>query len=315
MPSSRIRILDLLPWITKAGIEYSVVPFPHQVQQRWKLYKTAKRFDIVYLQKRLLSPSDSLLLRRFSKKLVFDFDDAIYFHHDSHPNPVSRTRRLKFRFLVKRCDHIVAGNRILAEYASKFNPHITVIPSAVKTEGIPLKRHNPKDKARIIGWIGTARNHLYLNLVEPVLRRLAEQYEFELRVISDRPFSMRGVKVNFIPWKLPSQEEEIAKLDIGLMPLPSSKYAEGKCAYKALQYMAAKVPPVCSDVGINAEVVQDGAEGFVVKDLKEFYYALESLIADGKLRETMGKKAREKVQQKYSQEVIGSQLAEFLLSL
>lgn len=315
MPSSRIRVLNLLKWLEKKGLKCFTVTFPQKIKQRMSLYRKLRSFDIVYLQKHLLSPIDSLLLRHWSRTLIFDFDDAIYFRHDSHPNPISRTRYLKFKFLVKRCDHIVAGNRILAAYASQFNKRVTVIPSSVKTENIPLKDHNPKERAKVIGWIGTGGNLLHLKLIGHVLQRLSRRYPFELRVISDRPLSMEGVRVRFVPWQLATQEEEVAKLDIGLMPLPSSRYAEGKCAYKALQYMAAQVPPVCSDVGINAEVVEDGKEGFVVKDIGDFYQALEVLITDGNLRKEMGERARQKVKHSYSGEVVGPQLAEFLLSL
>jgi len=315
MPSSRIRVLNLLPWLDRNGVDCSVVFFPRHMRQRWFLYGKLRHFDIVYLQKRLLSPVDSFLLRRCSRTLIFDFDDAIYFRHDSHPDPISRARYVKFKFLIRRCDYVVAGNRILAAYASQFNRRVTVIPSSVKTENIPLKNHNPRERARVIGWIGTGRNLSHLKLIESALQRLAKRHPFELKVISDRPLFMEGVKVSFVPWRLATQEEEVASLDIGLMPLPSSRYAEGKCAYKALQYMAAQVPPVCSDVGINAEVIQDGKEGFVVKSTGDFYQALEVLITDGKLRKEMGERAREKVRQSYSEEVIGAQLAEFLLSV
>lgn len=108
--------------------------------------------------------------------------------------------------------------------------------------------------------------------------------------------SIPGVDIQFIPWKLEAQERGIAFFDIGIMPLPDNKWTEGKCGYKALQYMAAAVPPVCSDVGINKEIIEDGKEGFVVSSHADFYKALCDLITNKGLRKEMGYNARVKAE-------------------
>ncbi len=100
----------------------------------------------------------------------------------------------------------------------------------------------------------------------------------EVKVISGKAPTLHGINLNFIPWTLEGQNSEIATFDIGVMPLPDSPYARGgKCAYKALQYMAAGVVPVVSDVGVNSEVVQDGENGFVASDVEDFYHKIKLL--------------------------------------
>ena len=94
------------------------------------------------------------------------------------------------------------------------------------------------------------------------------------------------------------------------MPLPLNRHSEGKCGYKALQYMAAAVPPVVSDVGVNSDIVVHGKEGFVAKTDEEFYEALRRLIEDRSLRREMGTRARQKAESLYSIEVVGKQLAD-----
>ncbi|KKT93194.1 MAG: group 1 glycosyl transferase [Parcubacteria group bacterium GW2011_GWC1_45_14] len=51
-----------------------------------------------------------------------------------------------------------------------------------------------------------------------------------------------------------------------------------------------------------SEAISDGVDGFVAKDTDEWVSKLEKLILDEKLREEMGKKAREKALKLYTTE-------------
>ena len=316
MPSSRVRVLNLLPYLKEKGIEFEVRPYPKGFVEKLKTFWALRRFDAVFLQKKLPSPFESFLLKRASRYLIFDFDDAIYLRHDANKEIESKSRELKFKAIVKQADLIIAGNRILASEAGRFNKNVVIIPSAVETRDIPLKDWSDKaEDVVIIGWIGGAVNLGHLKLVGPVLKRLAEGYPIELRIICSEGIEMEGVKVRFIPWSIETQEAEIARFDIGIMPLPRTKHSEGKCGYKALQYMACGVPPVVSDVGINSEIVEHGKEGFVARDLDEFYRYLKVLIENKELRREMGLRARQKVERYYSLSVVADRLSEVLLSI
>ena len=121
-----------------------------------------------------------------------------------------------------------------------------------------------------------------------------------------------GVDVRFIPWSLETQDMEISRFDIGVMPLPKTRHSEGKCGYKALQYMAASVPPVVSDVGVNGEIVENGKEGLVVSEINGFYGALKSLAAAHEFRKELGLNARKRTERCYSIPVVAKKLAGIL---
>ena len=59
------------------------------------------------------------------------------------------------------------------------------------------------------------------------------------------------------------EREFLREVDIGLMPLPDNAWTRGKCAYKALQYMAAGIPVVADDVGVSAEVIGHEQGGLI----------------------------------------------------
>lgn len=308
MPSSRIRIFDLLPELGREGISVETEAYPRKLPEKLGLFKKLRSFDAVYLQKKLLMPLEARLLGRYARRLIFDFDDAIYYRDDSHASHDSSSRRSKFRNITGCSDLVVAGNRILADYARRFNPNVEIIPSAVETRSIPLKDHELRNEPLVIGWIGGGGNLRHLATLSVVLSKLAQKHRFQVNIVSDRTLEIPGVKTNLIPWTLEGQAREVARFDVGIMPLPDNKWTEGKCGYKALQCMAAGIPPVVSDVGINREIVSDGAEGFVVSGEKAFYDALSALMTDESLRRTLGRNARRKADS-FSVGVVGKKLA------
>ncbi len=87
--------------------------------------------------------------------------------------------------------------------------------------------------------------------------------------------------------------------DVGLLV----SYEEG-FANAILEYMAAGLPVVATDVGGNSEAIIDGACGFVVPPRTPTLLtkAIDKLLADRTLRKAMGKNARDRVQKHFSME-------------
>jgi glycosyltransferase involved in cell wall biosynthesis len=84
------------------------------------------------------------------------------------------------------------------------------------------------------------------------------------------------------------------------MPLVDDPWARGKCAFKALQYMALGMPALVSPVGMNTEVVADNENGFICDTDEQWYNALRRLLTDGTLRARQGEAARRTIVERYS---------------
>ena len=309
LPSSRVRVLNLLHELHAHGLQTQVIRYPNSWRERLGLLPECRRADVVVIQKTLISPIFLQLFRLASQRLIYDFDDAVYLRHDSAANINSRSRMRKFAATARQVDLVIAGNDLLAKQARQFNNNVVVLPSAVETRGVPTRDYSRNGDRKIIGWVGGRNNLPHLQQAAPVLARLAAKYPIELRILSSEGIDMPGVNTRFIPWQLETQDAEIAQFDIGIMPLPDTPHTRGKCGYKALQYMAAAVVPVVSNVGTNAQVFKNGEEGLATNNDEEMLQALTTLIEDPELCRTMGLRARRRVEQDHAVEVIGSRLA------
>jgi glycosyltransferase involved in cell wall biosynthesis len=86
--------------------------------------------------------------------------------------------------------------------------------------------------------------------------------------------------------------------------LPNNDWVDGKSGLKAIQYLSFGIPTVATNVGNTPNVINHGEEGLLVKTKKEWVSALKKLITDKELRRQMGKKARIKAEEKYSQKIV-----------
>jgi glycosyltransferase involved in cell wall biosynthesis len=315
-PSSRVRILNIIPKLEVKGYDIKCVEYPKKINDKIHLFMSLKSFDIVYLQKKLPNVIDRFFIRLLSKNLFFDLDDAIYYKHESSKKKTSSSNSSKFNRIVKSSDCIIAGNEILLNHVKIFNKNVKIVPSTVETNDIPVRDYsNSKNKKFIVGWVGGNINHNQLKLLENVFEKLSKEIPLEIRVITGIPIEMKNVDIKFIPWNINTQEIEIAKFDVGVMPLPNSSHAQGKCAYKAIQYMAAGVCPVVSDVGINSCVVLHNETGLVAKDIDDFYNQIKFLYENKSKLQMMGKRSRIRAIEEFSIDVAAEKLNEIFKNI
>lgn len=240
------------------------------------------------------------ICRLLNKRLVFDIDDAIW-EPPAHVDSVF-LRWVDYgwtRKLARLCAGGIAGNETLKAYVEPLNSNVEVIPTCIDLERHTPKAYPARDRV-VLGWTGLKDNLGYLEPIEPMLRELAQEYGISMHVATGKPYELDGVAVENEPWTLAREVDYLQYADIGLMPLHDTPRARGKCAFKALQYMAVGTPVVLSPVGMNAEVVEDGISGFLADSPGEWKEKLARLIADPALRERMGRAARERVREHYS---------------
>ena len=152
----------------------------------------------------------------------------------------------------------------------------------------------------------------YLPFLVPVLKRLEQDYTFKFRVISNHPPQIDLDSLEFVKWNKDSEIEDLAKINIGVMPLEDTIWAKGKCGFKGLQYMSLQIPSVMSKVGVNVEIINHGVNGFLCETEDEWYTTLSELIAQPELRKKIGVAGQNTVKETYSVEANKSKYSSLL---
>ena len=311
--ASRYRVLQYIPYLESKGVEAEVSLYPRTLKENFQFFNNLSRYDIVFLQRKRFNQPRLALLRRKAKRIVYDFDDSVMYRNSKAKDPISSTRRRRFVQMVKNSDFVIAGNEFLKSEVLSFNPNVEVIPTAINQERYHLKTYPVEQERVTLGWIGDHGSIHYLEKMKPIFERIGERYPHaELKIVCDTFFDCERVRVIKKNW---SSEEEVADLqgfDIGLMPLVDDPWSWGKCGLKIIQYQGVGVPVVCTPVGINKELVEDGANGFWAMTPEEWEEKLSLLIENPGLREQMGREGRRRVLQNYTYQACAPRLFSIL---
>jgi glycosyltransferase involved in cell wall biosynthesis len=266
--------------------------------------------DFVFLHREMLPVGPPVLewfvARILRKKIIFDFDDAIWLTDKSEESLVQQIIRWRSKVssICKWSDKISCGNEYLRQYAIQLNERAVLNPTTIDTDNL----HNPsrykiqKDQSKvIIGWSGSHSTLKYFYLLETVLQQIQGQYPFvDVTVIANKEPLIDLKRINFVKWSLESEIEDLMTFDIGIMPLPDDEWSKGKCGFKALQYMALEIPAVASPVGVNCTFIEHGVNGYLCSSNEEWILVLQKLILDTENRKKIGEAGRQTVIQQYS---------------
>jgi len=338
----RFRISQFVPYLEAHGFAVTIRPFYTQeffrlvykrghflqksvsflglLARRLSLLPELTDYDVVLLYREAVPIGPPWIERAIARRglpVVFDFDDAIFMGDTSEAN-----RRLAFlknpgrtAQIIGFSSHVTVGNSFLGDYARRFNDAVTVLPTVVDTTRFVPRTDRDRGAADglVVGWIGSPTTYHYLENMAGLLREVASQHDFTLKVSgAGKPVHFEGVRVQEEPWALAREVELFNSCDVGVYPLEDTDWARGKCGFKAIQFMACGVPVVAAAVGVNREIIRDGENGFLATTPAEWKTKLERLLTDRELRERFARAGRQTIEERYSLHVTAPQLARIL---
>ncbi len=344
--SSRVRVGQFLPLFRASGIACAALSYllpedprhrpprgkaraafsqVHKVLTLLRAAWLAPHCDLIFVHRVVPPIAFQRLLRSRCRRLAFDFDDAIFtVPTGTHVLPAAQERHVhKLEHILSISSPVIAGNTYLGQYAQRFSARVAVIPSAVDPHEYRPLAH-PRDYDRlVVGWCGTGEQHLpHLLLLREVLDEVAREHRLLFRIIGAMGSSRfqeafggpRNHALEIVDWVDPQQlPGALGRFDVGVMPLLDDAWTRGKCAYKALLYMACGVPAICSPVGVNREIIQDGVNGLLAADAQEWARKMGLLLASAERRRELGARGRQTVVEGYSLQGCYARLREALL--
>lgn len=338
-PSQRFRVENLLFLLDEKAIKYDLAPFMNEevwqilykngntvqkalgiIKSYFKRWKTvifkAHNYDTIFIHREAapLGPPmvEWFLAKILNKKIVYDFDDAIWIPNTSTQNKIAGLVKSfwKVQYICKWSYKISAGNDFLCSFAAQSGAKIiNRIPTVVNTVARynQLKQH--KTDNIIVGWTGSHSTLQFLAPLIPIIKNLQKEVDFTFLVIADKKPDLDLDKWTFCPWNEATEIDDLLKMDIGVMPLTNDAWSEGKCGFKLIQYLSLGIPAIANSVGVNKLIIKNGENGYLADEATQWYNSLNVLLQDCELRKEMGKKGREKIINEYS---ISSQEDNFL---
>ena len=276
--------------------------------RRTTLLFSINKFDFIFIHREAspIGPPifEWIIAKICQGKIIYDFDDSIWLPNTSGSNKLVSGLKWhhKVASICKWSYKISCGNRFLMDFARHYNSNIQLNPTTIDTNHYHNRVKDQCSEKVTIGWTGSHSTVRYLDLVGSILQTIEQEYPIEFRVISDLQPQLDLKSLQFTSWRKDTEVEDLLAINIGIMPLSEDAWSKGKCGFKALQYMSLGIPAVASPVGVNKEIIDDGINGYLCATDSDWKKALTILITDENLRVEMGKKAREKIVERYSVE-------------
>lgn len=326
-PGQRVRIETWAEHLRAAGWQVDFYPFederlhevlyhpaPPQVKlarlaacyrERIKLLKGGPPGDVLFICREIALAGPELIetsLRRRGVPIIYDIDDPVFLPYRSPMNGWFSLLKFprKTHRLFRLSDRIIAINGLLADYARRFNPSVSIVPNCVDT-GKYCPSPRPEDGVVRLVWIGSHSTMQNLDAIAPALTGLKDKAV--LRLIGPSEVVMDGIPTEVKRWSAETEVADLQSSDIGLLPLIDHSWHPWKFFFKTVQYMAVGLPVVARRMGSNAEIIEDGVNGFLVETESEWRDRLRALIEDADLRKRMGAAARQTVVERFSTQV------------
>jgi len=209
---------------------------------------------------------------------IVDVDDAVYLRFEKKNSFFYLLDKIKFNYMFKNAYYIYAGNLFHVNYLKNINSNILYIPTIIDFDRYKTNLDIKKNKTFTVVWIGTPSTSSYLKGIIPILNKLKDEININIKLIGSDKNLLNQLNCEFVEWDVNNEVREISECHLGIMPLHDTMWELGKCGYKILQYMSLKLPVVASPIGVNKEIIKDNFNGMHAKNDEDWYNKIKILI-------------------------------------
>ncbi|HVF56469.1 MAG TPA: glycosyltransferase family 4 protein [Pyrinomonadaceae bacterium] len=275
--------------------------------ERLRLLDRLKDYDAVFVYREAALLGPAFLEKRIARRglpIIYQLDDPLYVPYRSPSNGLFSYLKFfgKIAEICRISKVVIVNSTHHREFVSQYNQNIWQVPSIVDTNQYVYQPQDPNSGRVCIGWSGSPTTVGNLRVVADALRRLRDRVEHDVYLIGGTQFDLPGVEYTAQKWRGETEVEDLRRMQVGMVPLPVNEWNKRKFYMKTAQYMALGIPPVCTPMGSNPEVIEHGVTGFLADTTGEWITYLECMIRDTPLRLEMSERAAREAREKYSLE-------------
>ena len=221
--------------------------------------------------------------------LIWDFDDNIIQSGEIYKKDYEL-------FETKAKNIIISQPFLLTTLKPSVHEKVIILPTTDFLVMNHFKNYKAREREQSydsninLVWIGTKGNLIQLDNVincldeASVLLKKECNKSLHLIVVTDQEYKpdVTSLIIEYVPWSRDQVNKQMEKAHIGIMPLIDTQYTRGKAGFKLVQYLAAKLPIIGSNVGYNSEIVNVN-NGFLIdeeKKMEQWKVAIYSLSCD-----------------------------------
>ncbi|MBB5390092.1 MULTISPECIES: glycosyltransferase [unclassified Herbaspirillum] len=273
----------------------------------------AARADVILLHRftpGLLPISALDVIFKLGKPVIYESDDLLNEIPTDHPEAAAGASwKEGIEYSVKRAQAVVVSTHFLAEKYRQLNANVHVLQNYLDYDifhrDVPRKQ---KGEAITIGLLGSSIQPSNFALVHQALRTICERYRDKVRI-------------DFVGWHCPQGWEQHPNArftsfiheyekyavqlkhmewDIALIPLAQDEYNQCKSFVKWLDYSAAGIASIFSDVSVYNAVVTNESTGLLMPNSSQAWLdAIVSLIESPELRSKLAIQAQQEVKNRF----------------
>jgi glycosyltransferase involved in cell wall biosynthesis len=208
------------------------------------------------------APKQVELAKKLGQVIITDVDDyyqgltpANLAYDLTHPDKNDRANREYYAQTVDNADIIVVSTPFLYDFHSKTHPHVYLVRNGVNMQ--QFEKRKPRNTKPVLGWTGSVsfRNN-DLEQLREWLPDFMEEHDLTFHHAGHDPNStpiseIIGVperRITTSPLVTINEYADGFQFDIGVVPLSDIPFNHAKSNIKGLEYAAAGIPFIASDL-------------------------------------------------------------------
>ncbi len=265
-----------------------------------------KHADVVVIQRMFPGPEHQEVLSRIfasGKPIIYELDDWFFEMPADNPHTGYAKTRLPFiRQVIERASAVTVSTDELRQRMSALHPQVVVLPNVINEQHWPARPDTTREKV-IIGYAGTLTHGRDLAIVEQALERISKKHagkvgfvflgcatERLMRLPDSRVVEFQHGYGRYL------QTLQAEAIDIALAPLADNPFNRCKSNIKWVEYSAAGIAGVYSDIPAYRTCVRHGETGMLAgPSADEWFKAIDELVTNESARRNIAARAREEV--------------------